>query len=203
MTATKVFDDIYLVGSDAELVALAEQLNTDISYHIDLDVHYPSLVDTRGLWQIFPIYKHISAPKDQGTVVTRYAKLGIGVGTREGCTNLNVQLLPGDSVTAIRIKTIGLVHKQNESYTSIDVNYPGSFDISDKFTAIYSVHVPTLDICIPLWFKCIYRNGVFRAAKLKEDVERLPLELQQKYNDSGLCLVEATLELTITTPTKG
>lgn len=180
MTATKVFDDIYFVGAYTELTALAEHLGEDISYHVDSDVVYPALVDTRGLWQVKSISRalpthvveKVSAP-DPIITETTTVVLERGGGLLEGGRFLTRAIPDGHHVIGIDITSVESTGTPKELPIKCYVTTPeGDPTPGVHFSVIRAIQC-TDGNSIPMWFKATYKHGRFKAVKLLEDVPLL------------------------------
>lgn len=168
MTATKVFDDIYLVNNYTELVGLAEQLGTDISYHIDSNMPYPALVDTRGLWQVkslgeITLEQNVEGQPTPDAIKTTTVIMEAGGGLLEGGRFLTQALPAGHHVIGVDITGIASVGVPTK--LPIKCLITTESEGTAVFSAVRDISCDDGDF-IPLWFKATYANGRFKAAKL-------------------------------------
>lgn len=169
MTATKVFDDIYLVRDYNEFVALVEQLSVHVSYHRNTNISgYPALVDTRGTWEIKSLgdvvaTQNVEAEPTPSNIQTTIVVMEVGGGLLEGGRLLTQALPAGHHVVGVDITGIASV--------GVPTKLPIKCLITteNEGTAVMSAvrDIPCEDgDFIPLWFKATYANGRFKAAKL-------------------------------------
>lgn len=169
MTATKVFDDIYLVRDYNEFVALTEQLSVHVEYHLNSGINgYPVLVDTRGVWEIkslgeITLEQNVEGKPTPDAIKTTTVIMEVGGGLLKGGRFLTQALPAGHHVIGVDITGIASVGVPTK--LPIKCLITTESEGTAVFSAVRDISCDDGDF-IPLWFKATYANGRFKAAKL-------------------------------------